>query len=364
MRIVLFYHSLVSDWNHGNAHFLRGICDELIDRGHQVTICEPWDSWSRTNLLADGGQRTLREFEKAYPRLRSRRYDPCSSDLAALVDGAQLVIAHEWNSPALIDRLSRLRPRRKGMRLLFHDTHHRSVTDRGGMSRYNLRNFDGVLAFGRVIQRIYQRLGWARRVWVWHEAADVRRFRPLPSRRNRGDVVWIGNWGDEERTAELHEFLLSPVRHLKLKARIYGVRYPRRALKWLQRSNIEYGGYLANFDVPRILKDYSLTVHVPRRPYVEALPGIPTIRPFEAMACGVPLVCSPWSDEEGLFRPGRDFLVAENGRRMREIMHHLIGDRQAARQMADEARGTILSRHTCGHRVDQLLEICRTLGIG
>jgi len=43
-------------------------------------------------------------------------------------------------------------------------------------------------------------------------------------------VLWIGNWGDEERTAELEEYLLQPVRALRLLARIHGVRYPPSAL--------------------------------------------------------------------------------------------------------------------------------------
>ena len=55
MKIVLFYHSLVSDWNHGNAHFLRGVATELIDRGHDVHIYEPANSWSRENLVAEYG---------------------------------------------------------------------------------------------------------------------------------------------------------------------------------------------------------------------------------------------------------------------------------------------------------------------
>jgi len=37
MRVVMFYHSLVSDWNHGNAHFLRGVVTELLRREHEVT---------------------------------------------------------------------------------------------------------------------------------------------------------------------------------------------------------------------------------------------------------------------------------------------------------------------------------------
>ncbi len=52
MKIVLFYHSLLSDWNHGNAHFLRGIVQELKVRGHEVLVFEPENAWSRQNLIS------------------------------------------------------------------------------------------------------------------------------------------------------------------------------------------------------------------------------------------------------------------------------------------------------------------------
>ena len=50
MQTVMFYHSLVSDWNHDNAHFLRGIVTELISRGHQVRVYEPENGWSLGHL--------------------------------------------------------------------------------------------------------------------------------------------------------------------------------------------------------------------------------------------------------------------------------------------------------------------------
>jgi spore maturation protein CgeB len=53
---------------------------------------------------------------------------------------------------------------------------------------------------------------------------------------------------------------------------------------------------------------------------VQALPGIPTIRVFEAFACGLPLVCAAWEDAEGLFTPGEDYLVAHDGREMTRQM--------------------------------------------
>jgi spore maturation protein CgeB len=106
-----------------------------------------------------------------------------------------------------------------------------------------------------------------------------------------------------------------------------------------------------------------MTVHVPRRPYVEALPGIPTIRPFEALACGIPLVSAPWWDAEGLFRPGWDFLVARTGQEMERLLRVLRADEGLRAELAEHGRRTVLARHTCAHRVNELLVICRELGI-
>ncbi|MFX9521798.1 glycosyltransferase, partial [Acinetobacter baumannii] len=78
-------------------------------------------------------------------------------------------------------------------------------------------------------------------------------------------------------------------------------------------DGVAYKGWLPNARAPEIFARHRVTVHVPRRFYVDMLPGIPTIRVFEALACGIPLVSAPWSDAEGLFRPGRDFLFARDG---------------------------------------------------
>ena len=108
MKIVYFTHSLASCWNHGNAHFLRGVLDELVSRGHEVQAWEPEGAWSLANLLADHGPDGLEAWREAYPRLRSRVYHP-DDDLARLTDGADLVIVHEWNETALVARLGQLR---------------------------------------------------------------------------------------------------------------------------------------------------------------------------------------------------------------------------------------------------------------
>ena len=361
MRIAFFVHSLLSDWNHGNAHFLRGVATELTSRGHDVRAYEPRDSWSLQNLLADHGEEALDGFRRAYPGLDSVRYDLRTLDLDRELDGVDLVVVHEWNDRDLVRRIGCHRRTSGSYRLLFHDTHHRSVTAPETMAGYDLSDYDGVLAFGDVIRDLYLQRGWAARAWTWHEAADTRLFHPIVGEEPQGDLVWVGNWGDGERTAELHEFLLGPVRELGLKSRIHGVRYPPAAREALAAAGVEYAGWLANHEVPRAFARFRVTVHVPRRPYVRALPGIPTIRPFEAMACGIPLVSAPWDDAEGLFTAGSDYLVAPDGAAMKRHLRDLFNDRTLASGIAAAGRKTILERHTCAHRVDELLAIDRRL---
>ncbi|MBK6008955.1 glycosyltransferase [Ramlibacter ginsenosidimutans] len=362
MRVTVFCHSLVSDWNHGNAHFLRGVCTDLIARGHEVRVYEPADAWSVSNLVAEHGTAPLDGFARAYPLLHSTRYQPDTLDLDAALADADLVLVHEWSDHGLVKRIGEHRHANGHYRLLFHDTHHRAVTQPDSMAAYDLRHYDGVLAFGSAIRDLYQRQGWCERAWTWHEAADPRVFHPIAGAERAGDLVWIGNWGDEERTAELHEFLLDPVKSLGLQARIHGVRYPQHALDALRDAGIAYAGWLPNYEAPQVFARYCVTVHVPRRPYVQALPGIPTIRVFEALACGIPLVSAPWDDCEGLFEPGADFLVARDGQQMRAHLRDVLHDAALARSLAEHGLRTILARHTCAHRVDELLAIHAELG--
>lgn len=364
LRFAFFTHSLVSDWNHGNAHFLRGVVSELLSLGHEVRVLEPLRGWSLQNLRRERGDAAIEAFNQAFPRLRSTFYDPGTLDLDRALEGADVVIVHEWNAPEVIAGLGRLRARNRGFRLLFHDTHHRIVSAPEEVRALDLSNYDGVLAFGNALRSCYERLEHSPRVWTWHEAADTRVFKPMPGLEKPLDLVWVGNWGDGERSQELREYLIDPVRDLGLRARIYGVRYPAEAVRALQDAGIEYGGWVANFRVPALFACSRLTVHVPRRFYREQLPGIPTIRIFEALACRVPLVTAPWEDSEGLFAAGRDYLIARDGAEMRQHLRRLLDDPPFAAQIAEHGYRAVLSRHTCAHRVQELLGICRELGVG
>ena len=354
MRIVYFTHSLSSCWNHGNAHFLRGVLRDLIARGHDVQVLEPEGAWSLQNLLADHGEAGLDAYRSAYPELSSRVM-PKGFDVEAVCDGADLVIVHEWNDPALVAAMGQARRRGGRFTLLFHDTHHRAVSEPEAINAFDLSGYDGVLAFGEALAAVYRRWGWEGRVFVWHEAADIRLFHPPAEEKPRTGAVWIGNWGDGERTEELERFLFAPARDAGLPLEIYGVRYPADALATLKRYGVAYRGWLPNARAPEIFARHRVTVHVPRRFYVDRLPGIPTIRVFEALACGIPLVSAPWSDVEGLFRSGRDFLFARNGAEMAHHLRAIDQDEGLRAELVANGLETIRARHTCAHRVDELL---------
>ena len=355
MRFVFYTHSLVSDWNHGNAHFLRGVMRELIARGHEATALEPEGGWSRSNLVADQGHDAEAAFHGTFPELPTRSY-AADADHAAMLDGADVVVVHEWTDPALVRRVGELK-HQLGFTLLFHDTHHRAVSSEVDIAGLALSDYDGVLAFGEALRERYLAQGWGRRVFTWHEAADTRLFRPHPETPPERDLIWVGNWGDDERAEELAAFLVEPVRRLGISTTVRGVRYPDHARARLAEAGIAYGGWIANADVPMAFARHRLTIHVPRRPYVTALPGIPTIRPFEALACGIPLISAPWDDAEGLFRPDEDFLYARDTDEMTAAVRRVLDDRDLAQSLIDTGLETIRTRHTCAHRVDELMSI-------
>jgi spore maturation protein CgeB len=363
LRLAYFAHSLRSDWNNGNAHFLRGLLRAVQSLGGDVTVFEPAGGWSIDHLRREpGGEQAVRCFHATYPDLLISCYSEgeaanTSFWLQALRD-FDVVILHEWNPPEMAAMLRQVRTR-LGFRLLFHDTHHRASSSPEQIRRIGVDQFDGVLAFGDALSSIYRDVFGIRRVWTLHEAADVTVFRPIPGREKTVDAIWIGNWGDDERSLEIREFFLAPAARLRQRQFvIHGVRYPDNALKALENAGVEYRGYLPNLDAPAAYASARLTVHIPRQQYTRAMTGIPTIRVFEALACGIPLVSAPWCDTEGLFRKG-DFLFVRDQREMTRAMEWLLTDSSAAREQSERGLETIRARHTCRHRAEQLLAICR-----
>jgi spore maturation protein CgeB len=336
----------------------------MITLGHEITIFEPESEWSIENLRSELlGEHSLNDFARVYPDLNIQTYSPNQTEEGwrERLNGTEIVILHEWNPPALARRVLNLREE-LGFRLIFHDTHHRACSSPEQMQQFGLDRFDGVIVFGKALRKIYRERFNIERVWVLHEAADISVFHPRAHEEKQIDIVWIGNWGEGERSTEIHEFFLKPAAALASAAQftIHGVRYPEEGLHALHEAHINYGGYLPNLDAPSIYASARLTVHIPRQQYNSAMAGIPTIRVFEALASGIPLVSAPWQDTEHLFRPD-DFRFAHNASEMTATMQTLLNDPAAAAAQARRGLETVLAHHTCGHRAQELTKICEEL---
>ena len=111
MRIVYYTHSLRSCWNHGNAHFLRGVASELVARGHEIRVYEPEGAWSLANLLGDHGEGGLDPWRTAYPELSSETF-AADADHAALGAHDEVQVAQAHVEVHHDHVLARLRQRR------------------------------------------------------------------------------------------------------------------------------------------------------------------------------------------------------------------------------------------------------------
>jgi spore maturation protein CgeB len=366
VRIVLFVHSIVSDWSHGNAHFLRGLMRALRARGHEVVGCERWRNWSTESLMEDHGHGPLIEFARVFPDLDLRVYsgeERIIEEVDELTRGADLVLVHEFNDPELVGAVGHVKRRRDDFALLFHDTHHRAASVPHQMARLNLEHYDGILAFGDSLAELYRREFGRSRVWTFHEAADTTVFYPRELEKC-DDVVWIGNWGDEERSQEIRDYLIDAARAMPdLRFAVHGVRYPDAAREELAAAGVDFRGWIANYHVPEAFGRARMTIHIPRGPYLDRLPGIPTIRPFEALASGIPMITTPWPDTERLFRAGKDYVAVRSPEEMRTWIRRLADDPEERQRIAASGLETIRTRHTCDHRAERLEEIYEAIRV-
>jgi spore maturation protein CgeB len=328
LKVVVVSHPLLGDRPSGNAHFLRGVVAELEDRGHEVEVLDP-PGRSRVALTP--------------------------LDLDTRLDGADLVLVDGCDDPSLVARIGAHRATHGAYRLYFRDTH-RARTAPGEIDRLDLCDYDGVLANGEAIRQVYLERGWSGRVWTWHEAADTRVFRPLPETEPDADLVWIGDWRAGGRSGALRDFLLRPARTARLHGHVYGTGYPASTRLRIRLSGLRFCGPTAGRGAAEIFARHRLTVHLPQPAEAEAL-GVPGSYPFQALACGIPLISAPWADSEGLFRPEHDYLLARDCAEMREAMQAIVEFPEFAAKLRASGLETIRARHTSSHRVDELLAI-------
>jgi spore maturation protein CgeB len=344
MRIVFLGLSITSSWGNGHATNYRALVSELAARGHDVLFAErdvPWYAAQRDLPHPPWGQTAL---YGSVAELRAR-FEPEVRDADLVVLGSYVpdgVEVGRW-----------VQETARGVTAFYDiDT---PVTlgklDRGDHEYLTpdlVPGFDLYLSFtgGPTLQRLEDELG-ARRAVAFHCLVDPAQHQPLAV-EPRFALGYLGTYSDD-RQPFVDALLVAPARRLPDEAfAVAGPQYPAD-IDW--PPNVQRIEHLPPPEHAAFYAAQRFTLNVTRAE-MRVAGWSPSVRLFEAAACGVPVITDRWDGLEAVFTPGEEILVADGPddvvRFLREV------DEPTRRSIADRARRRVLAEHTAARRVEQL----------
>jgi spore maturation protein CgeB len=349
LRVVVLGLSLSSSWGNGHATTYRALLKAFAARGHQVVFLErdvPWYAGHRD--LAEPGYcdlalyRDLGELEQWHPAIAAAdavivgSYVPEGVAVGDLVQRiARGVTAfYDIDTPVTLAKLAR--------------------GDEEYLSPRQIPHYDLYLSFtgGPTLARLEQVYG-APAARVLHCSVDEVAY-PALACPKRWDLSYLGTYSDD-RQPVLEALLLEPARRApQLRFVVAGAQYPPH-ISW--PPNVERLEHVPPAEHPRFYAESRFTLNVTRADMVRAGHS-PSVRLFEAGACGTPVISDVWDGIETLFQPGEEILLAASAG---EVLDILLGCPEGARQrLATAFQQRVLGAHTAAHRGAELEAHLRT----
>ncbi|HLJ17475.1 MAG TPA: glycosyltransferase [Bryobacteraceae bacterium] len=344
LRFVFFGLSITSSWGNGHATTYRGLVRELASRGHDVLFLErdvPWYAENR-DLPEPPYGRTL-----LYSSLTELK-DRFTSEIA----NADIVIIGSYVPEGLkvgewITSLA------QGITAFYDiDTpvtlSHLESGDVEYLSKELIPRFDLYLSFtGGPTLRLLERHYRAKRARVLYCSADPDIYRPA-DKEVRWDLGYLGTYSPD-RQPTINELLLRPARECKARRfAVAGPLYPE-SLQW--PANVHYSSHVAPADHRNFYNSQRFTLNVTRQAMIKAGYS-PSVRLFEAAACGVPIITDLWRGLASVFKPGREILVARSGAEVVKMLTTIPEERRI--QIGRNARQRVLKEHTAAQRASLL----------
>ena len=344
LRIAILGLSITSSWGNGHATTYRGLVRELTARGHDVVFLErdvPWYAAHRDMPEPPFGRTALYAgFEELQARFEEEVRD---ADLVivgsfvpegvAVGDWVQrtargITAFYDIDTPVTLARLARGE----------HDY----------LAPRQVAGYDLYLSFtgGPTLRRLEREYG-SPRARVLYCSVDPALYFP-EQREKQWDLGYMGTYSDD-RQPGVDRLLLEPARrHAQGRFVVAGPQYPQ-GIRW--PANVDYKPHLPPAEHRAFYNSQRYTLNITRADMIAA-GWSPSVRLFEAAACGTPIVSDRWNGIETLFAPGREIVLADRTEDVLQVLRQAGEDERL--RMAERARERILAGHTAAHRAQEL----------
>ena len=347
MKLVVFGLSLSSSWGNGHATTYRALLRAFSARGHEIAFYEwnaPWYAGPHRDLLDPGFCRLV--LYPTWNQVQDRGLGEAREADAVLVG------SYVREGPRLIDALAAA-----GARLHFYDID-TPVTvaqlRRGkamSLRRDQVPLFERYFSFtgGPFLSEVLERELGARSAHALYCAVDPDRHAPTtPDPRLKSDLAYMGTYA-HDRQAALERLLVRPARRLaRSKFLVAGPQYPA-GLRW--PPNVRRLAHVAPRRHSAFYSSSAWQLNLTRTEMVRA-GWSPSVRLFEAAACGAAILSDSWRGIGDFLAPGREILLPESGEEVVEILSGTHPDDRRA--LGAAARARVLAEHTADRRAEQL----------
>jgi spore maturation protein CgeB len=345
MNIVFLGLSLTSSWGNGHATTYRALIRALAARGHDVVFLERDAPWYADN-------RDL--FDPPYCRVRLYAdFDELSRTGMSAIAEADIVVVGSYVPDGIRVADFVLETARGCTAFYDIDTPITLAALRRGdasyIARQQIPRFDLYLSFaGGPTLRTLERLFGARRARPLYCSVDADAYDRDPAIAPDHDLGYLGTYS-ADRQGTLDRLLIEPARRWPAgRFLIAGPQYP--ALMACP-SNVGRITHLAPARHRTFYNRMRFTLNVTRRDMVLAGHS-PSVRLFEAAACGTPIISDEWPGLADFFTPGDEILLARSADDVLGYLRELPEDER--RQLGDRARERVLQKHTAAHRAGEL----------
>ncbi len=345
MKIVIFGLSITSAWGNGHATTFRALAEALHRRGHDILFYEKDVEWYASNRdLPDPPYCRVRLYESWNQILPEVRAEIAGADVA-------LIGSYFPEGAAAIDEVL---DSNAGVKAFYDiDT---PITIAGlrqhGKTDYlnaaQVAGFDVYYSFtgGPMLREIEERFG-AKSVVPLYCSFDPRHYRRFGmNKRFACDMSYMGTYASD-RQAKLEEFLCRPAEQLQVKRfLVAGPQYPKE-VRW--PTNVRRIVHLNPRWHARFYSSSRVTLNVTRREMVMAGYS-PSVRLFEAAACGATILSDNWPGLNTFFEPGKEILLPLDAM---DVVRYLALEDSELRSIGEAAQQRVLREHTSEVRASQ-----------